>query len=94
MDLDGAVFTDAGNIWSNTEDFRDGASFEDSGLGAIAVGSGLGLRLDIKNFLILRTDLGFKIIDPLLPEGERWVKTPLFDLHDGAFQFGIGLPFD
>ena len=71
----GALFVDAGNIWmwSKSEDPRQGAIFnKDTFLKELAVGTGLGLRLDFK-FFILRFDFAFPIRKPYLPDGDRWV---------------------
>lgn len=73
--LKGALFVDAGNIWlwSKSEDPRPGATFnEDTFLKELAVGTGLGFRLDF-NFFIIRFDFAFPIRKPYLPDGERWV---------------------
>ncbi len=94
--LEGALFTDMGNIWAITkEDDRPGALFQFSNfLNDIAIGSGFGLRLDF-SFFIFRTDLGFKLRDPGAPEGDKWVP---FGRHynwrkDMTLQIGIGYPF-
>jgi outer membrane protein assembly factor BamA len=95
--LEGAIFMDAGNIWiwqprSGIEKARpEGVFYTDKFLDQIAVGSGLGLRLNF-SFLILRFDFGWKVKDPSMEEGKRWVfldkgyRSPLLNLS-------IGYPF-
>jgi outer membrane protein insertion porin family len=72
--LKGAIFTDAGNIWLIREDIdRPGGRFrQDKFLNELAVGTGAGLRMDFK-FFVLRFDLAFPLRKPWLPENERWV---------------------
>jgi outer membrane protein assembly factor BamA len=72
--IKGAVFLDAGNIWLWKDDGqRDGAVFmKETFLKELAVGTGLGIRLDF-NFFILRFDLAFPLRKPYLPDGDRWV---------------------
>jgi hypothetical protein len=93
--LEGAFFIDAGNIWAiSSKDDREGALFEwNRFYKEIAVGTGLGIRLDF-NFFLLRFDIGLKLRDPARPEGGRWIPTNRsFELNDFKFQFGIGYPF-
>ena len=63
--LEGAMFVDAGNIWTVKADVdRPGSQFRfGSFIDDIAVGTGLGLRFDIK-FVLLRADFGVKLRDP------------------------------
>ena len=74
--LNFAAFVDAGNVWSAkynensfyTEDGVFGKDFYKQ----IAVGGGLGLRLDF-TYVKLRLDLATPFRKPWLPEKERWV---------------------
>jgi outer membrane protein assembly factor BamA len=71
-----AVFVDAGNVWSakyNENSFytEDGV-FTKNFYKQIAVGGGLGLRLDF-GYVKLRLDLATPFKKPWLPENERWV---------------------
>ncbi|MBS0011872.1 MAG: BamA/TamA family outer membrane protein, partial [Bacteroidales bacterium] len=72
--LEGAMFLDAGNIWTFYEDEdRPGTQFSFNRFYRdLAVGTGLGLRFDL-NFVILRADLGMKLRDPQLPDAPRWI---------------------
>ena len=74
--LNFAAFVDAGNVWSAkynensfyTEDGVFGKDFYKQ----IAVGGGVGLRLDF-TYVKLRLDLATPFRKPWLPEKERWV---------------------
>ncbi len=74
--LEGAVFIDAGNIWViDDEDGRTATEFNSNFINQIAVGGGVGFRLDF-DFFLLRFDFGFKLKDPSLETGERWFWQP------------------
>lgn len=98
--LKGAVFVDAGNIWlMRADSTRSGGEFHRSGfLKQVAVGTGLGLRMDF-SFFVLRLDAAFPLRKPYLPEHERWVFR---DIDFGSsrwrsdnlvFNIAIGYPF-
>jgi len=90
--LKGALFVDAGNIWdiSNTEFEDSDARFNNfSSLKDIAIGSGIGARLDF-SFLILRLDVGFKTYEPYLT-GNKWLQN--FNLSSAVYNIGINYPF-
>lgn len=110
--LHGALFVDAGNVWLRNEDLgtpavgdqpaiagRPGSGFKFSNaLKEIAVGTGAGLRVDAKIFVI-RLDVAFPVRKPYLPEGQRWVLDQV-DLGDKTwrkenliYNIGIGYPF-
>lgn len=62
----GAFFLDIGNVWSLESDDRTEAKFRiQRFLDQIAVGSGLGLRMDF-GFFVLRTDFGTKVRLPYI----------------------------
>ena len=90
--LKGALFVDAGNIWDITggEFVEEEAKF--TGLSSfknIAVGTGLGARIDF-DFLIIRLDLGFKTYEPYLSEN-KWFQN--YDLANSVLNVGINYPF-
>lgn len=95
-----AFFVDLGNSWSIGYDpTRPGADFEyDRFYKEIAVGTGIGLRMDF-DFLVIRLDLATKAIDPAQPEGERFIldnlswQKPLGNKGQTVLNFGIGYPF-
>ncbi len=91
--LKGALFVDAGNIWTLREDeIREGGMFEfNDFIDEIAIGTGVGLRFDF-TFFIFRTDFAIPVRDPSLNLDERWVlKGSTF--KDVRFNIGIGYPF-
>lgn len=89
----GAIFLDAGNVWlkNQTNDFPQGNFEFDTFYKQLAVGTGLGIRLDF-SFFVLRVDAGIKMIDPAEPAGSRWVLNQ-YRLKHTNFNFGIGYPF-
>jgi outer membrane protein assembly factor BamA len=94
--LEGAVFLDAGNIWTIKNDpDRPGSVFKfDKFLDDLAIGTGFGMRFDIK-FVLLRGDVGIKLRDPGLQGGSKWIRAnrPYNLREDFTFVFGIGYPF-
>ena len=94
--FDGALFADAGNIWTlrNYPD-QPGGQFKWAGLiKDLACSYGLGLRLNF-DYFILRFDLGMKAINPAY-QTEEEAHYPLIhpDLsRDLAFHFAVGMPF-
>lgn len=91
----GAVFVDAGNIWTLREyDEQPGGKFEwNKFYKQIAVAYGLGIRLDL-DFFVLRFDGGMKAINPVYETGRlRYpIIHPSFK-RDFAFHFAVGYPF-
>jgi outer membrane protein assembly factor BamA len=90
--LNGALFTDAGNIWNvsdNVEDeklkFKGTKSFQE-----VALGTGFGLRYDF-GFFVIRGDLGFKAYNPAKEYSQRWLKDMNFSKT--VFNIGINYPF-
>lgn len=71
--LKGALFVDAGNIWTLRDDNnRVGSKFSKNWYKEIALASGIGFRMDF-DYFIIRFDLGFKLHNPGLPKGSKWV---------------------
>ena len=90
--LNGALFTDAGNIWNvadNVEDeklkFKGTKSFQE-----VALGTGFGLRYDF-GFFVIRGDFGFKAYNPAKEYSQRWLKD--MNLSKTVFNIGINYPF-
>lgn len=91
----GAAFIDAGNIWTlrNYEDQPGGQFKWNSFYEQIAVGYGLGLRLNF-DFFILRFDMGMKAINPGYETQQEHYALFHPDLsRDFTFHFAVGLPF-
>lgn len=93
--FDGAVFIDAGNIWT-LRDYKDqpGGQFKfDTFWKQIAVAYGFGIRLNF-NYFILRLDGGMKAIHPAYEDSRRHypIIHPNFK-RDFTFHFAVGLPF-
>jgi len=81
--IEPAIFLDAGNIWLYRKDtttvpgnpgelLRPGVQFTKNFMSQLAVGTGIGVRLDL-TILLLRIDLGIPLREPWLPAGHRWV---------------------
>ena len=82
--LNWAFFVDAGNIWQLrstpllpldsdlTTSGSDGKFSPNSFLNEIAVGAGIGLRIDF-GYLIFRIDAATQVVDPAQPLGSRFV---------------------
>ena len=94
--VDGALFVDAGNIWTIRQDpGRPGSQITADFFRNIAVGAGLGLRIDF-SYLIVRVDSGIKIYDPARPRGERLIGKQFSigkELTEATLNIGIGYPF-
>ena len=90
--LDGAIFTDIGNIWNvydNTNDpKRTFSGLKD--LNEIAIGSGIGLRYNL-GYFVLRLDMGLKAYNPALDLNKRWLTD--FNLKKAVFNIGLNYPF-
>ena len=87
--LYGAMFLDAGNVWSLHKDDRSGGHFEPKNLlKEMALGTGVGLRYDM-DFLVIRVDWGVGLHVPY--------KSGFYNV--GSFRdsqslhFAIGYPF-
>lgn len=97
--LRGAFFVDAGNIFTMREDpARPGSRMPKDFFNKLAVGTGVGLRVDI-NFLVLRIDAAFPIRKPYLQGGPRWVidqikfGDPAWRKENLVLNLAIGYPF-
>jgi outer membrane protein assembly factor BamA len=97
--LNVAVFADAGNVWLVNEDpDRPGAKFSKEFLSEVAVGAGVGLRLDF-SILILRLDLAMPLRVPYYERGDRWTFNKI-NFGDASWRrdnlilnIAIGYPF-
>lgn len=75
VSLNGAVFTDMGNIWlARKDDKLPGADFELKNLYQdLAMSSGAGVRLDLGGFLVVRFDWAFPVKKPYVTDNHGWV---------------------
>ncbi len=79
-DINGAVFVDAGNVWAlrnNVNRINENFAFN-TFAGQIAVGAGVGLRIDF-SFFIIRFDGAVKVYDP----ARRYLKVG----NDGSAEY-------
>ena len=90
--MNGAFFTDAGNIWNVLDDVTDQkATFNNiESLKDLAFGAGFGFRYDF-DFFILRLDTGFKAYDPTYGNSKRWLND--FNFSNAVYNIGINYPF-
>ncbi|WP_439480401.1 BamA/TamA family outer membrane protein [Chryseobacterium aquaticum] len=103
--LNVAAFVDAGNIWLINDDLdtngvntRPGGKFSKEFLSEVAVGAGVGLRLDF-SILILRLDLAMPLRVPYYEKGNRWAFDKI-NFGDSSWRrdnlilnIAIGYPF-
>lgn len=94
----GAVFADAGNIWTSKENetFPNG-KFTNSFINELGIGAGVGLRVDVQGFVI-RFDLASPIHDPSFEPSQNnplvsKKKPYVFKWDKPIFNFAIGYPF-
>ncbi len=91
----GAVFADAGNIWTlRYYEEQPGGQFDITDFyKQIAVAYGIGIRLNF-DYFILRFDMGMKAINPAYDTQQEHyaVFHPDFS-RDFTFHFAVGLPF-
>lgn len=93
--LQGALFIDAGNIWTlRNYAEQPGGQFKFTEFyKQIAASYGMGLRLNF-DYFILRFDVGMKAINPAYEsEKEHWSIIHPKLSRDFDFHFAVGLPF-
>lgn len=93
--LQGALFIDAGNIWTlrNYAEQPGGQFRFTEFYKQIAASYGMGLRLNF-DYFILRFDVGMKAINPAYEsEKEHWSIIHPKLSRDFDFHFAVGLPF-
>lgn len=97
--LSGAVFIDAGNIWTkDTLLFGKAGQLSKDFLKEIAVAGGVGLRFDA-TVLLIRADLGIPLRKPYYPAGKRLVFNEIdfgsktYRRENLILNIAIGLPF-
>jgi len=107
VNINGALFADAGNIWNLRKDAANpNSEFNINRIGKdIALGIGTGLRFDF-NYFLIRIDMGIKVKDPARISNNGWLDVANFTWRNHeldhlttakrnnyAVQLGIGLPF-
>ncbi len=98
--VDGALFTDIGNIWLLKKDAGDPDEiFKFGRLGTdLAIGAGAGIRVDF-NFFVVRLDISHKVKDPTPDKTKTYLQNKWFgyvqkDFFRGTqLQLGISYPF-
>ncbi len=97
--LKGAIFVDAGNIWVLNSETRPQGVFNFSDFHeSIAIGTGLGLRLDF-DFFVIRLDGSFALRQPTPDQTFEWTfnKINFLDGHwrseNLILNLAIGYPF-
>ena len=91
--LDGALFVDAGNIWTlRAYPDQPGGQFSFKDFPQqIAANYGLGFRFNF-DYFIVRFDLGMKAVNPAYDEEHYPIAHPRLS-RDFAFHFAVGHPF-
>jgi outer membrane protein insertion porin family len=98
--VDGALFTDIGNVWLLKKDAGDANEIFNFGrLGTdLAVGAGAGIRIDF-NFFVVRLDVSHKVKDPTPAPARSYLQNKWFGyvqkdfLKGTQLQLGISYPF-
>lgn len=88
--LEGAVFADAGNVWTIGDEYGEEGRFTSDFYKSIALDSGVGIRADL-SFMVVRIDMGVKLYEPCISSWRgpsRWFEKDGFAVH-----FGVGYPF-
>ena len=90
--LDGAIFTDIGNIWNVFDDTQDPKRTFNGlkDLNELAIGTGFGVRYNV-GYFVLRLDMGLKAYNPVLDSNDRWMTD--FKLNKAVFNIGLNYPF-
>lgn len=94
--LEGAVFTDVGNVWALKPDIdRPLAHISDQFYNQLAVAAGWGLRLNF-DYFIIRFDFGYKVRSPYIDHktGSHWYsRRDLASQGIGNVQVAVNYPF-
>ena len=97
--IDGAIFASAGNVWLKEKDeYRPLAEFDFNRFQKeIAIGTGLGLRLNY-DILVIRLDWGVPLRYPYDNLGGNWIFEHndfnyFYPFNQSILNFAIGYPF-
>lgn len=93
----GAVFVDGGNIWTLRKDpDRDGSELRWDSYKNIAIGTGLGIRMDV-DYFVLRLDFGLPIRRPYADADGKgyWIRNLISGMKPRDFNpnLAVGYPF-
>ncbi|MFN5942289.1 MAG: BamA/TamA family outer membrane protein [Bacteroidota bacterium] len=98
--MNGAIFTDAGNIWMSRSSEKPNTQFLfNQAFNNLAISSGTGIRLDFAGFVILRFDAAFPIKLASPNALNTWqiknidIFNPTWRANNLIFNFAIGYPF-
>ena len=98
--MNGAIFTDAGNIWMSRSSEKPNTQFLfNQAFNNLAISSGTGIRLDFAGFVILRFDAAFPIKQASPNALNTWqiknidIFNPTWRANNLIFNFAIGYPF-
>jgi len=99
--MNGAIFTDAGNIWlARKSSSYAGGNLDITTFGQdVAADFGAGARFDIATFITLRFDLAFPVKKPYVYTNNGWVikdidfSNPTWRANNLVFNIAIGYPF-
>jgi outer membrane translocation and assembly module TamA len=93
-DLQGALFADAGNIWTmRDEESRPGGKFDaDHLLQSLATDVGLGLRYDL-GLLVVRFDIGVPLHDPTTSTEGKYYNISGSFFGNLGYHLAVGYPF-
>lgn len=91
--IEGAIFTDIGNVWlaHESEEFPLGHFEWDRFYKELGIGAGIGLRANI-SILTLRLDVAIPLYDPSYIESERW-RFGKLKFNQFVTNIGIDYPF-
>lgn len=91
-DLYGALFADAGNVWTlRNEDGRSGGQLTSNFWHEVATDCGLGFRYDL-GMLVVRFDIGVPLHDPC-EEGQGYYNVTGSFFGNLGYHLAIGYPF-
>lgn len=104
--VEGALFTDVGNIWSRKPSYSSTGISNGGDLNIksfyhdLAVASGFGFRINF-TYLLIRADIGYKVKDPVRANdgwmtGLQWRSSDRLGKVENSnisLQIGIGYPF-
>lgn len=96
--IEGAIFADIGNVWLlNPDSLRSNGHFQwkRSLPRELALGGGVGIRMDL-DFFLIRLDFAIPLHNPSLTDGNRWIfksSNRIDEEFKPQFVLGIGYPF-